>query len=257
MISLVHRLGFHLVLGCMVLLVGCAVESVTPPPTTTSNPASNWQIQLGTSITSPPTLAFPLQGAMQVQGSQVTGVFSGTPLCGEPQVLNFAGTIDSMGNLTIASKPAYFVVQLAVPADPTVVSNGTMGVTGQFCALAMAPAPAVGVEVAPLTGTFTGPVTSSGSNGNFSMTLTQSGTPNASGQFPLTGSVTFSSGVCVESTLAPMSGTVSGVGMTLATQNIRVVASTNPAATQLSATSIVFPPGSCANGTYTGTLTRQ
>jgi hypothetical protein len=243
-----------LALCCAVLLVGCSVQT-NSASTSTLGPAENWQIELGTSITVPP--AGVLTGALQTQGSQVTGVFSGTPLCGTPQVMNFAGTIDSAGNLTLAPTPPYFYVQLAVPENPTTVATGTMSMAGQICALATAPAPAVGVEIAPLTGTFAGPVSSNGATGNVSLTLTQSDTPNSSAQFPLTGTLTFSKGVCIESTLASLAGTVSGVGLTLTSQNTSVAASTNPAATQLSVTSIVLPPSSCASGTFTGTLVRQ
>jgi hypothetical protein len=243
-----------LALCCVVLLVGCAVQ----PNSSSTSPlgaATNWQIEAGTSITAPP--AGVLTGALQTQGSQVTGVFSGTPLCGTPQVMSFAGTIDSSGNLTLAPTPPYFYVQLAVPANPTTVSTGTMSMIGQFCALATAPGPAVGVEIASLTGTFAGPVTSSSASGNLSLMLTQSATPNGSGQFPLTGTLTFSNGACVENGLASLAGTVSGIGLTLDAQNISVAASTNPAATQLTATSITLPPGSCASGVFSGTLARQ
>jgi hypothetical protein len=266
-----------LALCCVVLLVGCAVGSNPPSTSPTLGPAENWQIEQGTSITIPPAGTFLLTGAMQAQGSQVTGVFSGSPLCGGgPQVMNFAGTIDSVGNLTVAPTPAYFYVQLAVPANPTTVSTGTMAVTGQFCALAMAPAPAVGVEIAPLTGNFGGQVTSVedpmvplGTVANVSLALTQASAPNASGQFPLTGSITYTNHSCVET--IPVTGTVSGVGITLASASAPVsgqnyvsfAGSTNPAATQLMASNILFEPVPCTVGapnstvSFTGDINRQ
>jgi hypothetical protein len=249
------------VLSSLVLLGGCGV-GITPP--TTSNLTGNWQIQGGTAITSPPT-GFYIVGALQSQGSQASGTFTGLIPC-TPPVINVTGSVDSMGNLNLTG--GFVEVQLLVPANPNSLATGTLGGGGYLCQV-VGGGPAVGVEIAPLTGTFAGAVTSNGANGNFSMTITQSATSNASGQFPLTGTVTFSNGVCAESILSTMSGTVSGVGMTLATGSIpvtgqnyvSVVASTNPAATQLTATSIVFQPSPCSNGssssTFTGTLTRQ
>jgi hypothetical protein len=258
-----YKLDAYLALSCIALLAGCGGGSVMSPSIfPTPQLAGNWQIQSGYSITASPTGPVFLVGAIQGQGTQVTGTFSTTSICAAPQVVNYSGSFDpSTGVISLVPTPSVTLVppvgvELALPVDLTEFSIGNLQASGLLCSLVLS-APAIGVQIAPLTGTFAGPVASSGSNGNFSMTLTQSVTPNASGQFPLTGSVTFSNGVCVESTLAPMSGTVNGVGMTLSTQNISVVASTNPAATQLSATSIVFPPGSCANGTYAGTLVRQ
>ena len=262
-------------LCCVVLLAGCAIGG-SPSPTSTFGPAANWQIEQGTSITIPPAGAFLLTGALQTQSSQVTGIFSGTPLCGSAQTMNFTGTIDSAGNMTIAPKPPYFYVQLAVPANPTTVSTGTMAVTGQFCALASAPAPAVGVEIASLTGNFGGqinmiedPMIPLGMVANISLALTQSSTPNASGQFPVTGSITYINAPCTET--IPVTGTVSGVGITLASASAPVAGqnyvaftgSTNPAATQLTASSILFEPFPCSIGapnstvSFTGTINRQ
>jgi hypothetical protein len=266
-----------LTLCCVVLLVGCAVQNNTPSTSTpTLGPAENWQIEQGTSITVPPAGAFLLTGALQTQGSQITGIFGGTPLCGTPQVLSFSGTIDSAGNLTLAPKPPYFYLQLAVPANPTTVSTGTMAVTGQFCALASAPAPAVGVEIASLTGNFSGqvnmvenPIVPLGMVANVSLALTQSNTPNASAQFPLTGSITYTNSPCSET--IPVTGTVSGVGITVASASAPVsgqnyvsfTGSTNPTATQLTASNILFEPIPCSTGaptstiSFTGTVNRQ
>jgi hypothetical protein len=101
--------------------------------------------------------------------------------------------------------------------------------------------------------------------------LTQSATPNASGQFPLTGTLAITGTGCAET--VSVNGTVSGVGITLASAPAPVVGqnyvsfagSTNPTATQLTASAIVFEPIPCSTGpgaptstvTFTGTLTGQ
>ena len=53
-------------------LLGCTYP-YTPQPYT------NWQIEPGPAITYPPPLFDNLSGPMQIQGSQVTGVFARIP----------------------------------------------------------------------------------------------------------------------------------------------------------------------------------
>ena len=113
--------------------------------------------------------------------------------------------------------------------------------------------------------------------GSVSVVLTQSATPNAQGQFPLTGSLSFSGGGCSSTTA--VSGTVSGVGVTLASapgpvvgqKYVSVIATIDPAASQViingtlsqgSLTDVVFEPSPCStvassSSTYYGTLTLQ
>ena len=58
----------------LAILLGCTV-----PPATPSAPAvpwQNWQIQAGTAITSPPNTYPSFVGALQIQGTQASGVFT-------------------------------------------------------------------------------------------------------------------------------------------------------------------------------------
>jgi hypothetical protein len=262
-----------------IALTGCTVEPTTAFTTGTSSVSANWQIQEGSSITPFPT-GVSLVGALQAQGSQVTGTFYTTPICSTPRILSYTGSIDSMGNLALA---APVQVQLLLPAVPTAIATGTIDPPASLpgdtvsCALASGPVPAVGVEIAPLTGTFTGTVTATGSNpsvpipsGSVSLTLTQSSTPNVDGQFNLIGSLNFTGDGCSSTT--SVAGIISGIGINLRSSAIPAIgqppfsltAYTNPAALQITASGngMVFTPSPCSTNfssstTFTGSLTRQ
>src|ERR1035441_7444956 len=97
------RLRFALLIPLAALL-GCALPS-TPSPT---NPPltgnwNNWQIQAGTTITSPPAGLY-FVGAVQIQGTQASAVFTtsgfGAPSAGNgTEVLDFSGTYNSSTGL--------------------------------------------------------------------------------------------------------------------------------------------------------------
>jgi hypothetical protein len=147
--------------------------------------------------------------------------------------------------------------------------------TGPEC-LAIASVPSVGTEIAPLNGTYTG--TLSGTlfvaesnvapiavSGTASLTLTQSATPNSSGQFPLTATVTFPSSTGLDTALDQLGGTISGEGIALSFYSTAVIGpgisltgSTNPTATQITVSNLSYAGGGTGiNVTLTGTLTRQ
>jgi hypothetical protein len=248
-------------------LLGCTLPYTPPASSFLSGNWSNWQFQTGTAIT--PNTSNAVIGALQLQGTQVTGIFSGTPLCGTPQILNFTGTYDlSTGALALQSKPAYFDLQLAVPPNPTTMATGTLAETGQICALATSAMPAVGVQIAPLNGTYAGTFTESAStvaspipSGTVSLALTQSTTPNASGAFSLTGTLTFPSNSGFGT--YKLSGMISGEGITLYDPTpgivpvVSLTASTNPAATQITVSNLALAVTASDIVTFTGTLTLQ
>jgi hypothetical protein len=266
-------------------LLGCTLP-YTPSPI--SGNWSNWQIQAGpstsvppTALTSPPTGVY-LVGAMQIQGSQATAVFQTNAGSGGLWIADFSGSFDSTTSvLALSSTPAYLGVQLTLPANLTNLATGNMTVgcppqpAGGVICNVIASFPAAGSEIAPLNGAYTGTFTESAStvaspipSGTVSLALTQSSTPNASGQFPLTGALIFTGGGCSMAQV-PLSGTVSGEGVALnwystavGMGSVNLAASTNPTASQITVTSLVFSPSPCAPGnsgstTYTGTLALQ
>jgi hypothetical protein len=287
-----HRsIALLLPLAC---LLGCTLPT-TPPPTPAGS-WENWQIQAGTAITSPPNTYPSFLGAIQVQGTQATGIFTTVYAPGTPTpsstVEDYAGSfVASTGNVTLATFGYGF--DYTQPATPyTLVPVGVIGgcvypptYTGPEC-LAIASVPSVGVQIAPLNGTYTGtlsgtlntysPFTSTPITGTTSLTLTQSTTPNASGQFALTGTITFPSSSGMSPVTLP--GLISGIPIWLnnepcvvpfseyAVCNISsqtgstLNAYTNPTATQITITSLenYIPSGTTETGiTLTGTLTLQ
>jgi hypothetical protein len=240
-------------------LLGCGLP-YTPP---VSSLSGNWQIQSGTAITSPPT-GFYLVGAIQGQDSQLTGVFNTVYVSGvSPTVESYSGTFNpSTGSLVLNSTaplPAgQTIATLSVPANPSDLSSGTLNIMCGLCANGQQ-FQIVGVEIAPLNGTYTGTLTASPNlSGTASLTLTQSSTPNSSGQFPLTSTFSFT-GSSGFNTYA-ISGTISGEGITLYDPTpgilplVSLMASTNPAATQMTVSNLAFASDTVL---YTGTLTLQ
>jgi len=258
-------------------LLGCTLPNTPHASSPLSGNWSNWQIQTGTStivpptaLTSPPTGTY-LVGAMQLQGSQVTGLFQTNAASGGAGIVNFSGSFDSTTSvLALSSTPAYLGVQLTLPANPTNLATGNMTVgcqpppAGGATCTVIALLPAAGAEIAPLNGTYTGTLTDSASpnmSGTGSLTLTQSTTPNADGSFSLTGTLTFPSNSGFGT--FPLSGTVSGEGITLYDPTpgivpvVSLTASTNPAATQITVSNLAFAVTASDIVTFTGTLTLQ
>jgi hypothetical protein len=256
-------------------LLGCTLPST---PTTGTPPAptgdwDNWQIQAGTAITSPPTGLY-FVGAVQTQASQSAAVFA-TPGTGQPTpttlniVLGFLGTYNSstgdVGLLPATTNSAAYGIGYTAPATNTIVPVSIvsgcvypLNYQGVECLALISLSPAVGVEIAPLNGTYTGTLTDSAApsmSGTGSLTLTQSSTPNASGAFPLTGTVTFP-------TLGtfPLTGTVSGEGIALNYCSTAVIGpcisltgSANPTATQITASNLTWAETG-PSYTFTGIL---
>jgi hypothetical protein len=255
-------------------LLGCSLPYT--PSTTPAGTWSNWQIQAGTAITPSPTGLY-FTGAVQVQGTQSSAVFTSAGLtgAGPATVLNFMGTYNSstgdVGLLPATTNSAAYGIGFTQPSTNTVISVGIvsgcvypLNYQGVECLALISLSPAVGVEIAPLNGTFTGTLTDSASpsmSGTGTLTLTQSTTPNSSGQFPLTGTITFPSST--EFGTLPLSGSVNGEGITLYDPTpgivpvVSLTASTNPAATQITVSNLSFAVTASDIATYTGTLTLQ
>ena len=126
--------------------------------------------------------------------------------------------------------------------------------------------PSVGVQIAPLNGTYVGTLTDSSSaalSGTATLVLTQTATPNSSGQFPLSGTLTFPSGSGFGT--VPVGGTVAGEGIALSDSSAapnsptaNVTATASPDGSQITVSNLLysnFGPG--AVFIFTGTLTRQ
>jgi hypothetical protein len=264
-------------------LLGCSLPYTQPPQTITGN----WQIQSGTAITSPPTGLY-LVGALQGSESAPTGTFNTVYTSGaNPAIISYTSTYDSStGSLSLIDSAAtYIQAELTLPTDLNTLATGTIiydppPVCGIPCEINKT-TPAVGAEIAPLNGTYTGtlsgtlttylPATTTPISGTASVTFTQSTTPNSSGQFPLTATVTFPSSSGMGTTTLP--GLVSGITIELSTEPCIIpfanfacnvvgpgsvlFAYTNPTATQITVTSLTDDIETGTNVTLTGTLTLQ
>src|ERR1035441_3618420 len=131
MLAMKSRLRFALLIPLATLL-GCTLPSTPSTTGTTSAPTGNWdnwQIQAGTAITSPPTGLY-FTGAVQVQGTQSSAVFTSAGLtgAGPATVLNFLGTYNSStGDVALypatTGSPAYGIGYTA-PSTNTVIPAG-------------------------------------------------------------------------------------------------------------------------------------
>jgi hypothetical protein len=282
MMAMKSRLRFALLIPFAALL-GCTLPpAITPSTTATPLTGSwtNWQIQAGTAITSPPTGLY-FVGAVQVQGTQSNAVFTtsgfGGPSPGTgTQVLDFSGTYSSStGAVALypaAGGPFAYAIGFNEPSvSNTVVPVGIVGgcvyplnYTGVECLALIAINPAVGVPIASLTGTYVGTLTAAGAptlSGAATLTVTQPATPNSSGQFPVSGTLAFPAGSGFGT--VSLSGTIVGEGIALsdpsATPNspsINFTASADPTVSQITVSPLTYS-GSGTTATYTGTLTRH
>jgi hypothetical protein len=278
MLTMKSRLPFASLIS-LVALLGCTLPSAptsTAPPQL--GPSTNWQIQAGTAITSPPTGLY-FTGAVQVEGTQSSAVFTSAGLtgAGPATVLNFLGTYNSsagdVGLLPATTNSAAYGIGFTVPATNTVIPVSIfsgcvypLNYQGVECLALTSLSPAVGVQIAPLNGTYVGTLTAANSpslSGTATLILTQAATPNSSGQFPLSGTITFPSGSGFGT--AQLGGTVAGEGIALSDSSsapnsptVNVTAAATPDGSQITVTNLLysnFGPG--AVFIYTGTLVRQ
>ncbi len=252
------------------MLIGCTVSPSSSSDTTVPLPSgdwTNWQIQAGAAMTSPPDTYPSFLGAIQIQGTQASGIFSTVESTGTSAALDYSGTYaSSTGDIALVTHGFEFdFTQPGSPYTvvPVAVTGGCVGSPPPAC-LAITSSPSVGVEIAPLNGTYSGTLTDSvdpSFSGTATLTLTQSATPNAGGSFSLGGKLTFpvSSGFGTY----PISGTISGEGVTLYDPTpgivpvVSLTASTNPVATQITVSNLAFAVTASDIVTFTGTLSSQ
>ncbi len=157
--------------------------------------------------------------------------------------------------------------------QPPFTGTGTVEVDGTSCAVASTSA--IGGQFMNSTGTFTGTLPAStpgspvsGTSAAVSLTITQSASAGADGQFAATGTINYTVGSCSGS--APLTGTVSGVSLTLASTNnpsgnspyLGFIGGMNQAASTISLADLQFLPAPCSTdpqsyAIYSGQLNRQ
>ncbi len=282
MVGMTFRVS-SLLLCCLMPLAGCGAGSLLSSAGAVPNLSGNWQIQsaAGTTGGALPTAGLLLLGSLTSQGSNVSGTFRLSNLalpngCTLNQVVTVSGSVDSNRSLNLTSASfggSILTVQLAIPPVLTSFGTGTIAVSGSTCTYPSAPA--IGVQVAPVTGTYSGTLTAANTvstapiqTGTGTLLLTQNAIPQSDGEYPLTGTLQFNGGGC-NNTVA-VAGTASGVGITLATapasqfvlSQDTMTGAVNPTATQILNSYVLYALGPCNAGvtsfsSYTGSFTRQ
>lgn len=274
--------GFLLILAS-VIAAGCGGSpgSFSANSPVLPDVTGNWQIQSSVVSQAVPPNAVLLLGALKSSASQVTGTFRFTNLgqpaiCGLEQVVTLSGSLDSKNNLTLTSAAlpngTTIKIALAISGSGPYSGQGTVEVDGPVCTFA--PASALGLEVANVSGSFAGTLTPglpgspvAGTSGAVSLALTQSSNPTSDGQFATTSSLTYQFGSCAGS--ASLSGDTSGIGVMLSAvttapptlQTVNLIGIADSAATKIT-TSLLISPAPCStnplsNASYFGVLARQ
>jgi hypothetical protein len=235
-------------LFCSLWLTGCGSAPTHSIPAISN---ANWQIQAGSSITYPPTGAY-LLGVVQTEGSQITGTFTNNNLACSPPSSTYIGSTDTSGELTL--KAPFDSATLPAPSAPYSMTTGTLSGGGYLCN-ATTSGPAVGIEIPPLNGTYTGTlVASAAASGTATLTVAQDSTPNAFGQFLVTGTLQFSSSGCTST--SDLTGTISGTVITLNGSNLTLTSYDTHTGSLLLAI-LTFTTSGCSTAPYTGPLTLQ
>lgn len=250
-------------------LAGCTVSPNSTSGTTGITPAgnwTNWQIQAGTAITSPPNTYPSFTGALDVQGTTASGVFTIlTSAAAAQSGVGFTGSVNSSDASIFQNSVGGYQLLFPLPITQSAIVPADVFEWCGICANGVL-IPSVEVEIPPLTGTYTGTLTdptkaSMIGVGTGVLTLTQSSTPNSNGQFPLTGTFAYTSDINLGSN--PVGGTVSGEGITLSNMSaspggptISLTASTDPSGTQITVSNLTWAETGVTY-TFTGTLTLQ
>ena len=258
-------------------LLGCGVNP-TPP---SSSPATfdlsgDWLAMAPAGPGLPLTLPTPVaefSGALQFNGNAVTGTFRAlatnypNPCVSILQDLQVTGTLDASNNLSLTIPISGGTATIAAPLQNayTYFNNGTWQITGGACA--MASTQITMAHIAPVTGTYSGTFNvlnlttvtiEPGTATTITAVLAQSTTPNADGQFPLTGTIT-ATGAC-SGTFPLVNEVVSGGSITLSPPLTGSSTEIFDGAVEPTGTYIVgafLPLNACGSQDFSGTLTRQ
>ncbi len=244
--------------SCALLLSGCAVPAVKTSQSTQTlqGVTSNWQFIPIDDFYHMDKLG-GLAGALATQGTNVTAVSHGSG-CVDPSTdIMFSGTEDAKGDLTLTSTNLPNNVATITGPAQTLTSGvyiqSGLTVTGSGpCTSSWPIFP--GNQYQPLNGGYTANLKNSNSA---TATLTANftaGATNADGEIPETGTLTLATLTCsssfsftgtalganLQGTLSTSAGSANGVTLSVLLNG---------------AVSIASPSGSCAAGSFSGTLT--
>ncbi|HEV2618366.1 MAG TPA: hypothetical protein VGU23_00340 [Acidobacteriaceae bacterium] len=255
-------------------LLGCGMTPTSNPSgPSTASLSGDW---LALALPNPSNLQLPtpiveFSGSLQFNGSSIAGILHAAdpeinPCVSFTQDLQATGTIDSSNHLslTIPISGGVATITATLPSNPMTYIPATWQIIGGACAM---PATSISLaQFAPVTGTYTGTFNAysgppvaivPGSATAISAVLTQSTTPNADGQFPLSGTIT-ASGACSGSftlTNEVVSGGGIGPSLGFPTPPLVFTGAIEPTGTTLMGA--FFSLTNCNSQAYSGRLTRQ
>jgi hypothetical protein len=255
------------------LLTGCSGMPSTSSSGTTANPfaavnvAGNWQIS--SSSTAAANLP-AISGALAGTGAAITGVLHPLGLSGcisAATVFTVNGSATSTGAVKLTSSSfaggSVLTVNGTLATDGRSLTNATYTVTGGSCSFATA-ATATAQAYAGINGTYTGTLTdASGQGGAITATITQSTTPDANGNFSVTGAASFPNNPCIASPSSSSTSQVTGgtfsFTYTDSASGNQVLTSGNFStdATTLTVTNYTLTGSGYCQDTGTGVLTHQ
>lgn len=254
-----------LALACCALFIsGCSTSPTSNQLTPGPDVTGNWQFAPVNNAAQADTVG-SLAGSLVSQGASVTAVLHGSGCVAPTQDITFSGTDDSKGNLTLTS--TNLANNVATITGTVSITPGGMFIDSSLVVTGSGPCTMSsypnfnGTQYSALAGTYTANLTSA-SSGTATLTanLTTSAT-NADGEVPEIGTLTIANTTC--------SSTYSFAGYALG-GSLQGTLSTNggPAsgatfAGKLSdlapgaAVTLTSPNGSCAAGSFTGSLIAQ
>ncbi len=255
------------------LLTGCnPMGTSTATSYATQDFTGNWQMSISDPPYPGPYPIASLEGAMAGQGQNITAVFraTGTGCVSSTFDVAFAGSQTADGNLTLNSTnlPNNVATITATPSGVMPLTNGIAPFLGGLVVSGSGPCATGGIalrgeEIAPLSGSFIGSLTSlSGVASTFTVALTQSAA-NSDGQFPESGTITVAGSGCTN--VFSLTGMVTGLTLTAT-----LAPTSGPPATATLLTgppygdttaplafSITITGTGCNAGTFTGSLNKH
>ena len=256
-------------------LIACGSSAPSAPSGSTAPVSGDYVL----SVTSGNSVGTAFTGGLNIGGSTVTGafVFSNAASACNGTYIPVTGTINSSNLLTLTSSvfagnTATITIQFPLTQNTTYTSSASgtaqiaAGSGGTNCALSLANIAAI--YLAPYTGTWTSFITNGTVSGTATLVVAEpitTGTTfnlNASGQFPASGTLSFTSSTCSISSI-PLTGQVTGYTLQL---NQTVTGSQNPIVASATETTnpvtfnVLIPSGStstCPAGPpYSGTISQ-
>lgn len=260
------RVSLRFLAIAAICLSGCNPMSTSSTTTyATQNLTGNWQVGISDPSYPGPYPIASLSGAVTGQGQNITATLraAGTGCVSPTQNIAFTGSQVANGTLTLTSTNLTNNVA-TITGAPASSSSGTLflgslTITGSGpCTMALIALR--GQEFSPLTGTYTGSLTStSGTSATFTAVLLQAAA-NSDGQFPESGSITVANSGCTN--VFSLAGTVAGPTLTATLSLVSgppattTLATGPPSGTALSFSMTIAGTG-CDAGAFTGSLTQQ